>query len=219
MLLFFFGFVMRGSGSPAQSDVKIEQAFKLRLVSEVAQESLVKITDKNNKEKVQAWFVGGECIWYEGVEDQASADEIADFMAEQGLNPIIFMENDESVRYQLVLHVAKSEEIPTDFLVALHARSEFFTNDNLNSEGSYLIGEYPALQDAEKAKFDFLSLYEKLTVQEVFKRERHYSIQLQDATDRKLINKINDVLKVTYKTLKIEKKKVCKGLASTKPHQ
>lgn len=186
-VIVFFGFAVRGQKSTDVSNAEIEQAFELRLVSEVAPDSLVKKADLTDQEPVQERVVDGECVFYEDIENQQKADEIADFMAEQGLEPVILMG-------------------------ALSSAQSY-------SESELLASGYSThLLAAQQVLVDVLSQADAFEVKEVFEPVGRYSIQLKGTIDRNLINKINEVLKIRYKSLKTGKK-VCKGVASIKSHQ
>lgn len=217
-VIVFFGFAMRGQEAPARPDVEVEQAFELRLVSEVAPDSLIKIAEQQEQGDIQAWFVEGACISYEEIKEQKSADDIAGFMAEQGLSPIIFMQTVAAEKYQVVVAVPDEVEARLALESRFQTKGISLTMANINDEAVYQIGSYASADEAEKARLGLLSVSTELQLHEVLDTQRAFSVQLADDVDRNLINKINDVLKLTYETLKIEKK-VCKGLASTKPHQ
>ncbi|SFG91374.1 hypothetical protein [Neptunomonas qingdaonensis] len=217
-VIVFFGFAMRGQETPARPDVEVEQAFELRLVSEVAPDSLIKIAEQPEQRDIQAWFVEGACIAYEGIKEQKSADDIAGFMAEQGLSPIILMQTVTAEKYQMVVTVPDEREARLTLESRLQANGITLIMANINDEAVYLIGSYASAGEAENAQRGLLSVSSELQLHKVLDTQRAFSVQLADDVDRNLINKINDVLKLTYETLKIEKK-VCKGLASTKPHQ
>lgn len=217
-VIVFFGFAMRGQNAPARSAVEVEQAFELRLVSEVAQDSLIKIAEQKTQGDVQAWFVEGACISYEGIKEQKLADSIAGFMAEQGLNPIILIEAGVAGKYQLLLAVPELIEARLALESRLQQEAISLTVTNIHAKQVYQFGNYASTGEAEKARLGLLSVSLGWQVEEVLSTPRTFSIQLVDDIDRNLINKINDVLKLTYKTLIIEKK-VCKGVASIKPHQ
>lgn len=219
-VIVFFGFAMRSS-APRDSDVEVEQAFELRLVSEVAQESLIKIADLRPQGELQPWFVEGACILYGGVGKQKTADDIAGFLTEQGLSPIILVQANAVKKYHLVVAV------PTQLEAKLALESQFKAENisppvvSINEKLLYQLGLYANTEEADKVRRELASVFAgsiALQVLEVLGFRNDYFVQLQDDIDRNLINKINDVLKLTYETLKIEKK-VCKGVASIKPHQ
>lgn len=221
-VIVFFGFAMRGS-APRDSDVEVEQAFELRLVSEVAQESLIKIADQRPQGDIKPWFVEGACILYGGVEKQKTADDIAGFMTEQGLSPLILVKQQATTvkKYHLVVGV------PTQLKEKLALETQFKVENisysvvNINEKSLYQLGVYANAGEAGKGRRELVAVFADAIapqVLEVLGSRNDYFVQLQDDIDRNLINKINDVLKLTYETLKIEKK-VCKGVASTKLHQ
>lgn len=217
-VIVFFGFVMQGQEAPARPDVEVEQAFELRLVSEVAPDSLIKIAEQQEQGDAQAWFVEGVCISYEGIKDQKSADDIAGFMAEQGLSPIIFMQTVAAEIYQVLVAVPDETEARLALESTFQAKGISLTLADINGEAVYQVGNYASAEEAEEARLGLLSVSIELQLREVVGTQSAFFVQLADDVDRNLINKINDVLKLTYETLKIEKK-VCKGVASTKPHQ
>ncbi len=217
-VIVFFGFVMQGQEAPARPDVEVEQAFELRLVSEVAPDSLIKIAEQQEQGDAQAWFVEGVCISYEGIKDQKSADDIAGFMAEQGLSPIIFMQTVAAEKYQVLVAVPDETEARLALESTFQAKGISLTLADINGEAVYQVGNYASAEEAEEARLGLLSVSIELQLREVVGTQSAFFVQLADDVDRNLINKINDVLKLTYETLKIEKK-VCKGVASTKPHQ
>lgn len=220
-VIVFFGFAMRSQNASLRSSVEVEQAFELRLVSEVSQESLVKIADQKSQGDIQPWFVEGACIFYEGIKEQKTADEIAGFMTEQGLSPLILMQTMVEKKYYLIAAVPKQPEARLALEVQLKAKNIPVTVVSDNEKAVYQVGAYASVEEVDKVRRALGSSFTgfvALKVQESLDIQSDYFIQLQDDIDRNLINKINDVLKLTYETIKIEKK-VCKGVASTKPHQ
>jgi hypothetical protein len=217
-VIVFFGFAMRGQDAYIRSDEEVVQAFELRLVSEVAQDSLIKIADQKKQDDIQPWFVEGACILYEGISDQKIADKIAGFMSEQGLSPIILVQTVATEKYQLILAVPEEIETRLALESQLQEKDFLLTVANTNAKEFYQFGNYASAEEGDKARQGLLSVSLALQVQAVVGAKKTFSIQLADDIDRNLINKINDVLKLSDETLKIEKK-VCKGVASTKPHQ
>jgi hypothetical protein len=149
--LTFFGFVMLEKPQQEEESLALERAMELRFVTEVPDQALAKRSEplvfkESNKD--------GLCYEYQGIDTQADADQIAAFMTEQGLEPLILLDDAQGARAKL-----------------------------------------PEWQEIGQ-----------------------YRVRLQSIIDEKLINKINDVLRDAYKSIKIEKK-VCKGVASQKRDQ
>ncbi|SIS86093.1 hypothetical protein [Neptunomonas antarctica] len=215
----FFGFTMLNNESSQSVDMEIEQAFELRLVSEVSPQSLIKISDQKASQLSSLYSsIDAKCIQYEGIKDQNEADKIVDFMLGQGLDPIILVGYSEDIRYELVLPVPLSSASEKG-LVELFRKNNILLAPSNNFAEKYLtVGIYSNLAAAQKRIDDLLMVSTALEIKQTIGRVESYLIQLKGNIDRKLINKINDVIKNTYKTIKIEKKE-CKGVATVKPDQ
>ncbi|WP_028470527.1 hypothetical protein [Neptunomonas japonica] len=201
----FFGFVMTNVKPVNRADVEIEQAFVLRLVSEVAEGSL----QKRPAQKLSGSRAGevlAECIVYEGLGNQSIADAVAGFMVEQGLSPTIIVTPAEGEKFQLVLSLPKRMRDKLLLVAPLRESGILVTprRDFLASE--FVIAEFLTQAGAQDKLNGLLMLAQRLEIKHLLAVKSRYSIQLSADIDRNLINKINDVLQKKYKSLKIVKK-------------
>ncbi|MGY8872376.1 MAG: hypothetical protein ACKVJE_18240 [Pseudomonadales bacterium] len=201
----FFGFVMIGKKTADKVDVEIEQAFTLRLVSEVAEDSLQKRTGQKLS-AVRASQALAECIVYEGLSDQSIADGIAGFMVEQGLSPTILVLPPESEKFQLVLSLPETMREKLLLVTPLRESGVLITPSRDFAASEFIIAEFLTRAAAQDKMNGLLMLAERLEIKQLPAVKMRHSIQLSVDIDRNLINKINDVLKNKYKSLKIAKK-------------
>lgn len=96
--LTFFGFVMLEKPQQAEESLALERAMELRFVTEVPDQALTKRSEplvfkESDKD--------GLCYEYRGIGTQADADQIAAFMTEQGLEPLILLDDAQDARAEL----------------------------------------------------------------------------------------------------------------------
>lgn len=202
-----FGFTMFEKKISRQKSVDIERAFTLRLVSEVASESLQKVSSET-KPLIVAGIVVEECFFYEKIATQSEADVIAGFMVEQGFAPRILVKSVMQDEFKLVIRLPKGEREKQIVVESLRNEGVRVAVSANSIAPEMIIGKF-LTQAAAQMRLDELPALENvLEIREGVYEKMHYSIRLVVDIDRKLINKINDVLKNKYKSLKIVKK-VC----------
>lgn len=201
----FYGFVMTAEKPVSQLDVEIEQAFTLRLVSEVAEGSLEK-RSAHKLADIKAGEVLAECVVYEGFVNQSDADAVAGFMVEQGLLPTIIVGPSEGEKFQLVLSLPKTMREKLLLVAPLRESGVLVTPSRDFVASEFVIAEFQTQAGAQDKMNSLLMLAERLGIKHQLAVKKRYSVQLSVDVDRILINKINDVLQKKYKSLKILKK-------------
>jgi hypothetical protein len=208
----FFGFTMLDNQSSRGVDVEPEQAFELRLVSEVSPQSLIKISDQKVLPLAAlSSSIDSQCLQYEGINDENEADKIVAFMVEQGLDPVILVEYSVGASYALVLPVPLSGTSEKDLIERFRKNNIVIVPSNAVTGKFLTVGVYSNRVSAQKRMSDLSMLSSALEIKETNAADESYLIQLKGIVDRKLINKINDVIKNTYKLINIDKKE-CRGL-------
>lgn len=209
--LLFFGFVMiQGSFKEDGVDETL-QGVPLVFVKDAQVQLVPRVDVADSRQQDVEREVVRSCYILSGIASKRSADEVSDFLIEQRYQPLVTTVTREGLMYDVVVNKGwqdRLEEV-AGILLQNDIRLRSVARDG---EPVLLAGEFDDLRDAEALLVKAGAQKKHLVIQQRKTDKVFYNVRYGFDVGDKLVNKINAVLRDSYKNLKIEKK-LCKGVA------
>lgn len=209
--LLFFGFVMiQGSFKEDGVDETL-QGVPLVFVKDAQVQLVPRVDVADSRQQDVEREVVRSCYILSGIASKRSADEVSDFLIEQRYQPLVTTVTREGLMYDVVVNKGwqdRLEEV-AGRLLQNDIRLRSVARDG---EPVLLAGEFDDLRDAEALLAKAGAQKKHLVIQQRKTDKAFYNVRYGFDVGDKLVNKINAVLRDSYKNLKIEKK-LCKGVA------
>lgn len=180
-----------------QAERQAEASIQLRLVSELA--SVDEIPKKS------------ECFYFRGLEAEVEALAVSSLINEKGfVADVVSRLSSVEYGYQLLVLLPERLELKLTAMDIIERHGGFLVEQDADDEYRFeeIADKSVALSKMEMLRAEGLNV----ELQPRQKLIKYYDVRVKQSIDRKLPNKIKEVVKERYSLQKIEKK-VCKGVA------